>query len=85
MTSSFAPATSTVVDSILFRDAFGTQRMRDVFSDRAMIQRYIEVEVALARAEGRKEDARAHFRAAAEGFDAWAQPLDAERCRALAA
>ncbi|WP_298235382.1 3-carboxy-cis,cis-muconate cycloisomerase [uncultured Azohydromonas sp.] len=53
MTSSFASAASTVVDSILFRDAFGTQHMRDVFSDRALIQRYIEVEVALARAEAR--------------------------------
>lgn len=39
----------------------------------------------LARAEGRDEDARAHFRAAAEGFTAWSQPLDAERCRRLAA
>jgi len=46
-------SSSTVVDSILFRDAFGTQAMRDVFSDRALIQRYIEVEVALARAEAR--------------------------------
>src|SRR6187455_2150220 len=44
---------STVVDSILFRDAFGTPRMREVFSDRALIQRYIDVEVALARAEAR--------------------------------
>jgi 3-carboxy-cis,cis-muconate cycloisomerase len=44
---------STVVDSILFRDAFGTPKMREVFSDRALIARYIEVEVALARAEAR--------------------------------
>jgi 3-carboxy-cis,cis-muconate cycloisomerase len=44
---------STVIDSILFRDAFGTERMREVFSDRALIARYIEVEVALARAEAR--------------------------------
>ena len=42
---------STVVDSILFRDAFGTPKMREIFSDRALIARYIEVEVALARAE----------------------------------
>ena len=40
---------STVVDSILFRDAFGTPRMREIFSDRALIARYIDVEVALAR------------------------------------
>ncbi len=44
---------STVIDSILFRDAFGTPRMREVFSDRQLIARYIEVEVALARAQAR--------------------------------
>jgi 3-carboxy-cis,cis-muconate cycloisomerase len=44
---------STVVDSILFRDAFGTPKMREIFSDRTLIARYIEVEVALARAEAR--------------------------------
>jgi 3-carboxy-cis,cis-muconate cycloisomerase len=44
---------STVLDSILFRDAFGTGAMRDLFSDHALIGRYIEVEVALARAEAR--------------------------------
>ncbi|MFC5302849.1 3-carboxy-cis,cis-muconate cycloisomerase [Azospira restricta] len=51
--SNFAPAASTVVDSILFRDAFGTAQMRSLFSDRALVQRYIDVEVALARAEAR--------------------------------
>ncbi|KAF1018296.1 MAG: 3-carboxy-cis,cis-muconate cycloisomerase [Paracidovorax wautersii] len=44
---------STVIDSILFRDAFGTAAMRELFSDRALIQRYIDAEVALARAEAR--------------------------------
>jgi len=44
---------STVFDSVLFRDMFGTAEMRGVFSDRALIERYIEVEVALARAEAR--------------------------------
>jgi 3-carboxy-cis,cis-muconate cycloisomerase len=42
------PMASTVVDSILFRDAFGTARMRALFSDHALVQRYIDVEVALA-------------------------------------
>lgn len=51
MSSTFS--SSTVLDSILFRDAFGTQAMRDVFSDRQLIARYIEVEVALAKAEAR--------------------------------
>ena len=48
----FAPAT-TVLDSVLFRDAFGTPRMREVFSDRALIGRYVEVEIALAKAEAK--------------------------------
>jgi 3-carboxy-cis,cis-muconate cycloisomerase len=47
-----APAT-TVLDSILFRDAFGTPRMREVFSDTALVGRYAEVEVALAKAEAK--------------------------------
>lgn len=51
MSPSFS--SSTALDSILFRDAFGTQAMRDVFSDRQLIARYIEVEVALAQAEAR--------------------------------
>jgi 3-carboxy-cis,cis-muconate cycloisomerase len=44
---------TTVLDSILFRDAFGTSAMRDVFSDRALVARYVEVEIALAQAEAR--------------------------------
>ncbi|RWB39728.1 MAG: adenylosuccinate lyase family protein [Mesorhizobium sp.] len=47
------PTASTVLDSILFRDAFGTPRMREVFSDYALIARYVEVEVALAKAQAR--------------------------------
>jgi 3-carboxy-cis,cis-muconate cycloisomerase len=46
-------AASTVIDSILFRDAFGTPAMRAIFSDRATVGRYVEVEIALARAESR--------------------------------
>jgi 3-carboxy-cis,cis-muconate cycloisomerase len=33
------PTATTVLDSILFRDAFGTPRMRGVFSDFALISR----------------------------------------------
>jgi 3-carboxy-cis,cis-muconate cycloisomerase len=47
------PTSTTVFDSILFRDAFGTPRMREVFSDYAQITRYAEVEIALAKAEAR--------------------------------
>src|SRR3984893_2413268 len=49
---SVVPAT-TVFDSLLFRDAFGTERMRAVFSDIALLTRYTEVEIALAQAEAR--------------------------------
>ncbi len=48
-----AVAATTVLDSTLYRDAFGTPAMRAIFSDRALIGRYVEVEVALARAEAR--------------------------------
>ena len=42
---------STVLDSVLFRDAFGTPAMRAIFEDAALLSRYTEVEVALARAQ----------------------------------
>ncbi|MBP0495466.1 class-II fumarase/aspartase family protein [Pararoseomonas indoligenes] len=44
---------STPLDSALFRDMFGTPEMRAVFSDEVLVGRYVEVEVALARAEAR--------------------------------
>ncbi|SAI65870.1 3-carboxy-cis%2Ccis-muconate cycloisomerase [Bordetella ansorpii] len=44
-------SSSTVLDSMLFRDAFGTPAMRGIFSDVATVDRYIQVEVALARAQ----------------------------------
>jgi 3-carboxy-cis,cis-muconate cycloisomerase len=47
------PTSTTVLDSILFRDAFGTAAMREVFSDFNLVSRYAEVEVALAKAEAR--------------------------------
>jgi 3-carboxy-cis,cis-muconate cycloisomerase len=44
---------STVFDSALFRDMFGTAEMRDLFSDEALVGRYLEAEAALARAQAR--------------------------------
>jgi 3-carboxy-cis,cis-muconate cycloisomerase len=44
---------STVLDSVLFRDSFGTPAMRGIFEDAALLSRYTEVEIALARAQGR--------------------------------
>lgn len=44
---------STVFDSALFRDMFGTEAMRAIFDDHALVARYVDVEVALAQAEAR--------------------------------
>ena len=44
---------ASVIDSRVFRNLFGTQEMRDVFSDEAYVQRIIEVETALARAQSK--------------------------------
>ncbi|MGH8844967.1 MAG: lyase family protein, partial [Advenella sp.] len=44
---------STVFDSLLFRDTFGTPAMRNVFSDASLIRKYIAVEIALAKAQSR--------------------------------
>ncbi|KAK5948588.1 hypothetical protein OHC33_010347 [Knufia fluminis] len=43
----------SVLDSRIFRNTFGTQAIRDVFSDEAYAKRLIEVESALARAEAK--------------------------------
>lgn len=44
---------STVFDSLLFRDMFGTPEMRHIFSDEGLVAQYLEAEAALARAQGR--------------------------------
>jgi 3-carboxy-cis,cis-muconate cycloisomerase len=44
---------STPFDSTLFRDFFGTPAMRAVFSDEALVGRYLEVEAALARVQAK--------------------------------
>ena len=44
---------STVFDSAIYRDFFGTPAMRAVWSDEALVARYVETEVALALAEAR--------------------------------
>ena len=42
---------STVFDSFFFKDRFGTGPMREIWDDRATHQRWLDVEVALAKAE----------------------------------
>lgn len=43
---------SHVIDSILFKDQFGTERCRQIFSDENLVQKWLDVEAALAKAEG---------------------------------
>ena len=42
---------SIVVKSEIFGEMYGTDAMREIFSDRALLGRYLDVEVALARAQ----------------------------------
>jgi adenylosuccinate lyase len=42
-----------MIDSPLFGDLFGTEEMRKIFSDETTIQKWLEVEAALARAEAK--------------------------------
>ncbi len=44
---------SNVLDSVLFRDSFGTPEMRAIFDDHELIRKYVEVEIALAQARGK--------------------------------
>jgi 3-carboxy-cis,cis-muconate cycloisomerase len=46
-------ASATVIDSAVFRDVFSTQAMRRVFSDESRVQKYLDFEAALARAQTR--------------------------------
>jgi 3-carboxy-cis,cis-muconate cycloisomerase len=44
---------SSLIDSAVFRDIFSTEAMRRVFSDENRVQKYLDFEAALARAQGR--------------------------------
>ncbi|HKT20874.1 MAG TPA: 3-carboxy-cis,cis-muconate cycloisomerase [Stellaceae bacterium] len=44
---------ATALDSAIFRDIFATAAMRLVFSDETRVQRYLDIEAALARAQAR--------------------------------
>ena len=43
---------SHVIDSALFKSCFGTEEMRTIFSDATLLQMWLDVEAALAKAEG---------------------------------
>ena len=42
-----------VADSLLFRDQFGTEEVRNIFCDASTVQRWLDVEAALAKVQGR--------------------------------
>ena len=44
---------ATAIDSAIFRDIFGTEAMRQVWSDGSRIQKYLDFEAALARAQAK--------------------------------
>ena len=44
---------SSLIDSTVFRDIFSTAAMRQVFSDENRVQKYLDFEAALARAQAR--------------------------------
>ena len=44
---------STIIDSAIFGDIFSTKAMRDIFSDESRTRKYLEIEAALARVQGR--------------------------------
>jgi len=44
---------ATALDSLIFRDIFSTPEMRQVFSDEQRTAYYLEIEAALARAQGK--------------------------------
>ncbi len=81
---------ANVIDSLFFRDQFGTEEMRSVFDDQNLLQCWLDVEAALARAEARlgiipiwaAEDIQRHAKAEEmelgaikEGIDATFHPI----------
>lgn len=44
---------ASVIDSTLFRDQFGTAQTREIFSDESTVQRWLDVEAALATVQAR--------------------------------
>ena len=44
---------TSAIDSVIFRDIFGSPAMREVWSDRFRTQKYLDWEAALARAEAK--------------------------------
>jgi 3-carboxy-cis,cis-muconate cycloisomerase len=70
---------SLVLESQLFGEMFGSAAMRALFTDRAIVQRYLDVEAALARVQSRlgliPEEAGAAITAAAQAERVDWEPL----------
>jgi 3-carboxy-cis,cis-muconate cycloisomerase len=47
------PMPASAIDSAVFRDIFSTEAMRTVFSDETRVQKYLDIEAALARVQAR--------------------------------
>ncbi len=43
--------TAHVIDSLFFRDLYGSEEMRAIFDDHNLLQKWLDYEAALARAE----------------------------------
>ena len=43
---------STVLESRIFASMFSTEEMREVFSEKAWVQKWLDTEAALAQAQG---------------------------------
>jgi len=74
-----------ILQSTLFGDLFGTEAMRDVFGEPALIRNWVKVEAALARAQARlgivPQEAAAAISKAAEAIVEGRDPLDLERLK----
>ncbi len=79
---------SSLIDSAVFRDIFSTEAMRRVFSDENRVQKYLDFEAALARAQARlgiipKEAAEEIVPALQRRRDRFRQAQDADRAHRL--
>jgi len=74
-----------LLQSLLFADMFGTEKMREAFGDLAFIRNCVVVEAALARAQARlgiiPTGAAAEISQAAEAIVAGREPLDLARLK----
>jgi hypothetical protein len=48
---------TSAIDSLIFRDIFGSPAMREIWSDTFRTQKYLDWEAALARAEATRRSA----------------------------